>query len=162
MAPGDVEGGCSLFSTHLYHYFLLTGWTPHTLPLQGNFFSDTWSTPCPSFCTVCRAVSHILSLLPLAAVVRQLFPFLECVIRGTTTFPDELSLGGPEGQSWSQLVLASLDVGEASRSFSQKPPLWSPSTKTLPDKGNTTYVSLAFKRYRLSFFQQIDQRDRMG
>lgn len=60
VAQGDMEGGCSLFSTHLCHCFLLTRWTPHTLPLQGNFFSGTWSTPCPSFCTVCRAVSYIV------------------------------------------------------------------------------------------------------
>lgn len=70
------NGGCSLLSTHLCCCFLLTGWTPHTLPLQGNLCSGTWS---PSDCLQ-GCFSHILSLLPLAAVVQQIFPLLECVI----------------------------------------------------------------------------------
>lgn len=159
--------GFSLFSIHLCHCFLLLGWTPHTLPLQGNF-SGTWSTSCPSFCTDCLqgCFSPILPFLPVAAVVQQLFPLLSWAFYQRQPHLCWWAQPWPAvGQPWSWLVLASLDMGEASRSLSQKPPLWSPSTKTVPHKGNTPYVSLAFKRYRSSFFWQIDQRlplKRMG
>lgn len=41
------------------------------------------------------------------------------------------------GPSWSWLALGLLDMWEASSSFSQKPRLQTPATKTLPDKPNT-------------------------
>lgn len=153
------DAGCSVPISEWC--FFLTWWTPHTFPPAERFlpWHLIYLVPCLQGCFF-----HILSLLPRAAVVQQLFP-LEDVIRGTPTFTDEL---GP-GQQWVSLGAGWYWLhwtwGKASRSFPQKPPLWSPSTKTLPHKRNAIYVSLAFKRYRLSFFWQIDQRlplKRMG
>lgn len=41
------------------------------------------------------------------------------------------------GLSWRHLMLALLDIWEASRIFSQKLPLWHPTNKTLTCKPNT-------------------------
>lgn len=40
------------------------------------------------------------------------------------------------GPSWSRLTLASSNIGEASSSFSWKPPCRSPTTKTMTHKSN--------------------------
>ncbi|XP_050762156.1 uncharacterized protein LOC127022570 [Gymnogyps californianus] len=45
-----------------------------------------------------------------------------------------------QGLSWSQLALALSDIGEVSSSFSQKPPLQPPATKTLPCKPNNRVI----------------------
>lgn len=56
-----------------------------------------------------------------------------------------LALTNREGQSWSWLPLALLDMGKASGRFSQKPPAVAPAaTKTYPSKPNTDISTTVF------------------
>jgi len=122
---------CSTVDLHglqgdsLPHHGLLHG-------LQGYLCSGAWSTSSPSFFTdlgVCRAVlSHILTLSPAAK-----WPFWRCGFF-FFFFLNMLSQRHyhhhcwarpwpAAGPSWSWLALALSNIGEASNSFSQKPPL---------------------------------------
>jgi len=98
---------------------------PCGLPwLQGNLCYGAWSTSCPPSAMTAGSTEFFLShsflwlKLPLC---RLFFPFSNS-LRGATTIAEGSALA-VVGLSWSWLALAPLHMGEASSSFSQKPPL---------------------------------------
>ena len=103
--------------------------------LQRNLCSGAWSTS--SFfinLSVFRAVSLTSSHSSLRAAAQHFLPFLKYVI--TEAVPP-LLMGSALASDRSILELALSDTGAASGGFSQRPPLQTPATKTLPRKPNT-------------------------
>jgi len=94
---------------------------------SGESLPCAWSTSSPFFCTdlgVCGVVSLTLSHFPLlAAVAQQLFPLLKSVIPEVlplTLLGSALASGG---SILEPVALSLPDIGEASGSFLEKPPL---------------------------------------
>jgi len=96
---------------------------------KGNLFSGILSTFFPFFTDlgVCSCFSHFISLLSNCHFTTAFFfPFLNMLAQRRY---HRCCLAWPwpaVGLSQSQLALALSDIGEASRSFSQQPPLQSP------------------------------------
>ena len=96
----------------------------------GDFCSGAWSTsPPPSTLTLAPARLFLTPLTLPAAVAQQFFPVLNMLSQRRKT----TSLIGSDLEKNGALP----KHGAASRSFSQKPPLWPPATKTLPCKPTT-------------------------
>jgi len=105
----------------LPHYGLLHG-------LQGSLCSSAWNASSPYFFTdlgVCRVVSltYSLSYCSYCCTGLGFFPLLKCVI--PETLPPSLTglVLASAGSVLEPAGIASVGHGEASSSFSQKPPL---------------------------------------
>jgi len=112
----------------------LHGLQGHSLPhpgllhgLQGNFCSGAWSTSCPSLFTdlgVCRVASLISSH---SSVTLQIwlgfFSLLNYVIPEALPLSLMGSALASDGSVLEPAGIGSIGHGEASGSFSQKPPL---------------------------------------
>ena len=111
--------------------------------LQGNLCSGTWSTSSLSFCAdlgVCRAAPLTLCHSSLWMKLHRFGVFSAFLTTLSQRHYHRCWWAQPcpaVGPFWSQVALALSVMEEASGSFSQKPPLYPPSTKTLPHRSNT-------------------------